>query len=330
MKITTENHNSHHCEVPMTNNTTARYLPPHNFNSEAKYDNFTISVVHLLVLIAIAVLSPVAVVANALVLAAIWRNLSLRTTSYILLAGLAFTDFCTGLISQPIWIVKHLIKLENFQFNSAHQTKLPTSYWMTEALSDRCIAYFFQSTVSLITLMSIERWLLMSRRSLLTVRRISFIVAVLLLLMLPLAIFLRVVEISSLAMFCVLVTSAAYFKVFRIIRRHQQQIQASMSFQNAVQPAINFVKYKKSVYTILYILCAFYLGYVPLIITMSLLLIFAPVNLHLVTLLVDISVLLIFLSSSMNPLIVLWRMKDIRDEVTKLLKQIFCKNNQAP
>ena len=315
----------------MPNNTTLRYLPPLNFDNEANYGNFTIHQVYVSVLIAItaALLSPVAVVTNTLVLAAIWRNLSLRTTSYILQAGLAFTDFATGLISQPFWIVKEVIKLENSQFNSTHKTKLPTSYWITNAISDRCIAYFSQSTVSLITLMSIERWLLMSRRSLLTVRRVSFIVAVLLLLMLPLAIFFHGLQIFSLVMFCVIVTSAAYFKVFRIIRRHQQQIQASMSFQNAAQPAINFLKYKKSVYTILYILCVFYIGYLPIIITITLSLLLVLENLYFKHLLFDISILLMFLSSSINPLIVLWRLKDIRDEVTKLLKQIFCKNNQA-
>ena len=75
----------------MPNNTTARYLSPLNFGNE--YNNFTIYQVYLLVVIAIAVLSPVAVLANALVLAAIWRNFSLRTTYYILLPGLAFTDW---------------------------------------------------------------------------------------------------------------------------------------------------------------------------------------------------------------------------------------------
>ena len=315
----------------MPNNTTLRYLPPLNFNNEAKYDNFTIHQVYVSILIAIAsaVLSPLAVVANALVFAAIWRNLSLRTTSYILLAGLAFTDFGTGLISQPFWIVKEVIKLENPQFNSTHQIKLPMFYLITEDISNRCIAYFCQSTVLLMTLMSIERWLLMSRRSLLTVRRVSFIVAVLLLLMLPSVIFLHGLEISSLVMFCVIVTSVAYFKVFRIIRRHQLQIQASMLVENAAQPAINFVKYKKSVYTILYILCVFYIGYVPFIIAVTLS-IFVVENLYLEHLLFDVSILLMFLASSINPLIVLWRMKDIRDEVTKLLKQIFCKNNQEP
>ena len=143
-----------HSEVLMPNNTTLRYQPPLNFDNDTKYDNFTIYQVHVLVLIAIAaaVFSLVAVVANALVLTAIWRNLSLRTTTYILLAGLAFTDLGTGLIAQPFWIVNDVIKLENSQFNSIYKTKLPTPYRITKAISDRCIAYLCQFTASLINL----------------------------------------------------------------------------------------------------------------------------------------------------------------------------------
>ena len=53
-------------------------------------------------------LLPVAGIANGLVLAAIWRNPSLRAPSYIQLARLAFTDFCTGLISKPLWTANEL------------------------------------------------------------------------------------------------------------------------------------------------------------------------------------------------------------------------------
>ena len=55
-----------------------------------------------------SLLAPMAIVANALILAAIWTNLSLRTPSYVLLAGLAFTDFCTGLLTQPFYVVYKL------------------------------------------------------------------------------------------------------------------------------------------------------------------------------------------------------------------------------
>ena len=53
------------------------------------------------------------VTGNAFVLAAIWRNPTLRTPSHVLLAGLAFTDFCTGLITLPLtaaYKLAHLMK----------------------------------------------------------------------------------------------------------------------------------------------------------------------------------------------------------------------------
>ena len=55
-----------------------------------------------------SLLAPMAIEANALILAAIWTNLSLRTPSYVLLAGLAFTDFCTGLLTQPFYVLNKL------------------------------------------------------------------------------------------------------------------------------------------------------------------------------------------------------------------------------
>ena len=52
--------------------------------------------VTLAVCVVNAVLSPITVAANAFILLAIWKNPSLRTPSYVLLAGLAVTDFGTG------------------------------------------------------------------------------------------------------------------------------------------------------------------------------------------------------------------------------------------
>ena len=58
-----------------------------------------------------SLLVPITVAGNALILAAIWRNPSLRTPSYVLLAGLAFTE----LLSQPSYF---MYKLGEFIVNS--------------------------------------------------------------------------------------------------------------------------------------------------------------------------------------------------------------------
>ena len=62
-----------------------------------------------------------------------------------------------------------------------------------------------------------------------------------------------------------LTTFVTYFKVFRIIRQHKQQLQGNQSSQNFGQPAINLAKYKKSVVSILFILALLSICFLPVI-----------------------------------------------------------------
>jgi len=282
----------------------------------------------------LALFSPIAVIGNALVCAAILRNSSLRTPSYILLAGLALTGVCNGLFVQPFFVANGLIYLTD-----THQIKLfekmtrPAAYITTKAISSGCGAYCFQVTMLLMTFMSIERWLHMTRRSFITVRPTRVTLVVLLLIPTPLAwifveetfSYLFRVAIISILVVCLSLTSVAYFKVFKTIRRHQQQIHANELQQNFAQPAINFEKYKKSVYTILFILAAFYICFLPIAIAMVLALV-RPIN-EFTSLFLTIATILVHLYPLLNPLLYLWRMKDIRNEVRQLVKKIFLQGN---
>lgn len=265
----------------------------------------------------VAILSPVAVIGNALIMAAIWRNRSLRTPSYIILLGLAFTDLCTGFVTQPSHVAIEWILLRNPQ----EIEKLQSFLLYARPLVTVCGSYFvFLSTV-LVTLMSIERWLHMARRYLLTVRRCRIIVSTVCILLIPVVVFtgngLGYKFAFSLLSVCLITTSVAYFNVYRIIRRHQQQIQPqNESPENCGQPAINVARYKKSVFTVLYIVAAFYITYVPSVINIGFY-IFYYRNCALEWA-EKIAVMFVFLSFSVNPLIYLWRMKDIRNEVKRL------------
>ena len=57
--------------------------------------------------------------------------------------------------------------------------------------------------------------------------------------------------------FCFRGTVLAYFKVYRIIRRHYNQIQGSGLFQNFSPPSIDLAKYNKPVASMLCILLLF-------------------------------------------------------------------------
>ena len=310
----------------MCNKTTCFPLnitfSPCSLNGIEKNLTSTFQAVVLSTSVIITILLSIAVVGNGLVLAAIWKNPSLRTPSYIILAGLAFTDLCTGLVTQPFYIALQLTCLQDSRGSNKS--------WMLYFGTTICGIYFTYLTLVFILLMSIERWLHMNRRLLLTRRRTCFIVAVVSLLLIPLAAILSNMryEFASgiiliiVLFFCGLVTSVAYFKVFRIIRHHQNQVHSNESSQNFGQPAIDLAKYKKSVFSILYILGVFYLCYLPFLVVFAAMMF--VINMTMLEVASRISTLFLFLASSINPVIYIWRMTPIRTGVNFFVRKILC------
>ena len=221
--------------------------------------------------VVIALLSAPAVVGNALILATIWRRTFLRTSFHSLLSGLAVTDFLTGLISQPLYALFHLIHRKNaaaIQVNSEVVNVIGKIAGFSAYL-------FVNITVDTMTVMSVQRLLHMSRRSLTTSHHRYYAAIVILLFPIPSLVvyslalkepafrntFFKVI-IANFS-FCHLIISFAYFKVYQIIRRHQLQIQANGTSQNFGQSAIDLEKYKKSVATLLYIFLLFSMCFLP-------------------------------------------------------------------
>ena len=185
-----------------------------------------------------AVLSPIVVVGNILILVAIWKKTFVRTPFHILLSGLAITELCTGLIAQTFYSVGTVIYVAKPWV--ANDIPVLNILNAINTIGECSAIYFLSITVLLITLMSIERWLHMSRRALVTSSRGCVTVVILLIVPIPIVAF-RVYErcgstldimIITFLFSCYLTTSFAYFKVYRIIRRHQQQVQASQTSNN--------------------------------------------------------------------------------------------------
>ena len=197
--------------------------------------------------IIILVLSPEVVVRNALILAAIWKEAFHRTPFHVLLSGLAFTDLCTGLIAQPLVAIPSLLGCVKPSLLVARRV-LISAIKMIGTVSS---VYFVAVTLLIITLMSIERWLHMSRRTLVTSRRSFRTFAVLLLIPIPLVLLKTLttkkekdkhklgIAMAVFMLLCYLTTSVVYFQVFRIIRQHQRQVQGNRSSRNFGQPAGN-------------------------------------------------------------------------------------------
>jgi len=271
----------------------------------------------------IAVSSPVAVFGNALILAAIWKKTFVRTPFHILLSGLVMADMCTGLIAQPFVVAVDLIILTQ----PKEVCDNPKFFLALLGIGNGSATYFISSTMVFITLISIERWLHMNRRSLVTAHRGYLTVTVVLVLPVPLVAvrlfsdvkyetYSRDVYTTTLALmlFCFVTTSFAYFKVYQIIRHHQQQVHDTS--QNFGQPGIDLAKYKKSVVSILYILLLFSVCFLPFVVS-TVMFLFWGRSLEL-GVAFGLSMLLLFLSSALNPSLYLWRMNDIRNGVKQL------------
>jgi len=85
-----------------------------------------------------AISSPFAVARNALVLATIWRDQSLRTPSYILQCSLALTDLCTGLLTQPSHIAVRVLCFNELLLVKKEETYL----LLAKAITEFCGTYF--------------------------------------------------------------------------------------------------------------------------------------------------------------------------------------------
>ena len=279
--------------------------------------------------IIIAVLSPVAVVGNALILLTIWKATFQRTAFHTLLSGLAFTDLCTGLIAHPFNAVTILL----YTLNVRIPQDRPLLYVAFETIADATATYFISVSMLILTIMAVERWLHMSRRSTLALASLrNYLTAIVFLVIpTPLVVFRSLetikpgstgsasdIAVVTIMSFSFLITFVAYFNVLRIIRSQQLQVEAlnsNGSSQNFGRPTINLVKYKKSVITILYILALFCCCFLPYFIIIGVFIRGSTGSHSGLNAAFSASRVLLFLSSSLNPCLYLWRMGDVRNGV---------------
>ena len=313
----------------MANNTTCSSWSNSSISGSSKYfvGTFTGSII-------IAVLSPVAVVGNALILVTIWKTTLQRTTFHTLLSGLVFTDLCTGLIVQPVNAVTILL----YTLDARTPLDRPPLFVAFETIADATATYFISVSMLILTLMAVERWLHMSRRplALASLRKVLSVI-VFLVMPTPLVVFrsletikpgsvwsmVHITNITTMSL-SFFATFVAYFNVLRIIRSQQLQVQAlNRPPQNFGRPTINLVKYKKSVITILYVLALFCVCFLPFVITTGVFIRESAGSNSGLHIALSVSRVLLFSSSSLNPFLYLWRMSDVRNGV----KQLLCSRN---
>ena len=260
---------------------------------------------------------------NFLVLWAIKNTPSLHTPSSVLLFGLALADFVTGFLVQPLFVI-HLI---------GSLAMYSPIYCISGAIAYPLASSLAFVSFSAITAISFDRYLALALHlrygAIVTVNRVIKFILLAFVFLFPASIYFWFSKVkwfkNSLLCIALVFTIVgmitilfSYIRIFTILRRHQKQIRNQNSL--ATRSHIDILKYRRSVLTILYVLCTIILSYIPCGIS------------HVIALFseTEVSEFVVFaggtmllLNSSINPLVYCWRVKEIRQFVRSKLRSAF-------
>ncbi|XP_032232302.2 histamine H2 receptor [Nematostella vectensis] len=267
-----------------------------------------------------------AIVLNALVLVSIWRTPALHTPSMVLLGSLALSDFGVGILAQPLIVVSAAMELK-------------ASEWPKMYCDIATVYCFFSSHFCGVSLLSItavvvDRFMALHLhlryRAIITAKKVSIVCCGIWLAAVEfgLSFILYGIQKYNITLCCVtgicaVVIIVSYFSIYKIIRKHRNQIQVvgpvntSCEEDSSIFNVTSSLKYRKSIRNSLYIYFAFVLCYIPCFLAFAYYDITGDNNRS--ATFVKISVTIVFMNSGINPVIYCWKMKELRCAVRKTL-----------
>ena len=268
-----------------------------------------------------ALLIPICIAGNVLVLAAVWRNPSLHTPSTILLCSLAVSDLFVGFLVLPveIAIARFYILSGSSSDSRLYQARLFLTFQLCGVSLDT------------MTAISVDRYLAlryhMRYPNMMTSRRATCVAATFWcknVILSPLTIWkentILLVGVVFIAL-CLFISLITYIAIYRIVRHHQHQIHAqqqAVQSMNAEQNCKIHAK-KRALNTFIYYICMV-LCYFPSAVSTLITVTYEP---HLnISLYFDS---IVFMNSAINPFLYIWRNREIRRAVLKILRKILCK-----
>jgi len=121
-------------------------------------------------------------------------------------------------------------------------------------------------------------------------------------------------------------TTVAYFQIFRIARRHRNQIQSHLQTHRNNQ-ATNMGRLKRSTFNTFYVFIVFVVCWLPSLTSFTVKEAWRTHSIG-VSAANYLAGFIVFLHSSINPFIFCWRYQEIRNKVIAILKSIFTKEFQ--
>ena len=261
----------------------------------------------------------ISILSNALVLAAIIRTPSIRSTHVIMLCSLAVSDFLVGFVAQPIFIAEQLTKNRYLCHASVMMgySLCGVSYLTVTAITvDRFLAlHYHMRYATLVTECCVKY-------SLIIIWLVSFIIPCF-----------RFWDksvyslITGIIAICLLICTFSYVRIYRIVRRHQLHINAQ---QQAVQSSdagnnLNITRLKSSAMNALVFYLVLIICYLPLLVLVTL---HGLSNMNDWPTEWEFAITAVFLNLSINPFLYCWRLRELRTAVVKTARQMLCKQTE--
>lgn len=271
-----------------------------------------------------------ACIGNVLILVALYKVTSISPPTKILFVSLAVTDLLTGLILQPLLVVHAIITSVIISTN--------LSYFSEQVNS---VLGFILTTLSILTstAISVDRLLGLVLglvyRNVVTLRRVRVIVIYIWLLSCMLGgwrcttvaadlaklVFLVVVGL------CFITSIASYIKIYSLLYRHRRQVHGH--FKRAQQQSnrtaqLNEARFKKTVSSIAWIQFTLILLFIPCIVVAIL-----WINKIIPSgipgaILFRVSFSVFYLNSSLNPILYVWKIREVKKIVKADLMKLKC------
>ena len=257
------------------------------------------------------------ILGNALVLVAILRTPSIHSPSVIFLCNLAVTDLLVGLVVQPAYIAEQIVGTVSALQEAVTAMGFAgcgVSLWtMTAITVDRFLALHYHLQYP--NLMTTSRAIY----TIITIWCIITLFSFSILWSLSIYYFFATFCITI----CLLVCLVCFIKIYRIVRRHQLQIQVQ---QQAVENSIDTHEQQirqstRSAKNIFIYFLAMILCYSPFSIAVFISG-FTSIDLKVVA---TFSLTVVLMNSSINPFLFCWRMTELRAAVFKTVKLFSCR-----
>ena len=261
----------------------------------------------------------ITIAGNTLVLAAISRTPPLRSPSKVFICSLAVSDLLVGIVAQPVYIARLFTadQLLNKISDAVNFAACGVSLLTMTAISvDRFLAFHYHMRYP--HLMNTDRAIHISASFWL----ISFLLSFLPFWSTDVYYF----TIAFSIVVCLLLSSVCYLQIYRIARRHQLQIHVQQQAVESLQDENNknMLRSTKSALNTFIYYSVMILCYIPVFISMSLLVI-SPQHW---TKAWDLTDTIAFMNSSINPFLYCWRLRELRTAVVKTARQMLCRQEK--